>query len=78
MLHQSKLPTSFWCYAFSTTTYLVNRLPSFVLGFKSPWEKRFHTTLSLQGLKTFGCACFPLLKPYTDNKLQPKSLSVFS
>ena len=24
-------------------------------------------------MKTFGCACFPLLKPYTDHKLQPKS-----
>ena len=27
----------------------------------------------LSSLKTFGCACFPLLKPYTDHKLQPKS-----
>ena len=73
MLLQSKLPSSFKCYAFSTATFLVNRLPSSVLGFKSQWEKLFHTTPSLQGLKTFGCACFPFLKPYTDNKLQPKS-----
>ena len=73
MLHQSKLPSSFWCYAFSTATFLVNRLPSSVLGFKSPWEKLFHNTPSLQVLKPFGCACFPFLKPYIDNKFQPKS-----
>ena len=29
--------------------------------------------LLLSSLKTFGCACFPLLKPYTYHKLQPKS-----
>jgi len=31
MLHQFKLPSSYWCYAFNTITYLVNRIPSFVL-----------------------------------------------
>ena len=33
----------------------------------------FHSLPSLTTLKTFGCACFPLLKPYTAHKLQPKS-----
>ena len=33
----------------------------------------FHFVPSLSSLKTFGCACFPLLKPYTNHKLQPKS-----
>ena len=73
MLHQSNLPSSYWCYAFNTAIYLINRLPSSVLAFKSPWELLFHSVPSLNSLKTFGCACFPLLKPYTDHKLQPKS-----
>ena len=73
MLHQSRLPSSYWCYAFSIATYLVNRVPSSVLQFKSPWEKLFHTPPSLQSLKTFGCACFLLLRPYFDHKLQSRS-----
>ena len=33
----------------------------------------FHSPPSLNNLKTFGCACFPLLTPYTAHKLQPRS-----
>ena len=33
----------------------------------------FHSLPSLNNLKTFGCACFPLLTPYTAHKLQPRS-----
>ena len=33
----------------------------------------FHTSPLSQSLKTFGCSYFPLPKPYTDHKLQPKS-----
>ena len=73
MLYQSNLPSSYWCYAFSPVIYLINRLPSSVLAFKSPWELLFHSIPPLSSLKTFGCACFSLFKPYTDHKLQPKS-----
>ncbi|WP_411028391.1 hypothetical protein, partial [Salmonella sp. s59033] len=38
MLYQSNLPSSCWCYAFNTATYLINRLPFSMLAFKSPWE----------------------------------------
>ena len=69
MLHQSNLPSFYWCYAFNTAIYLINRLPFSVLAFKSPWEFLFHSVPSLNSLKTFDCACFPLLKPYTDHKL---------
>ena len=73
MLQRSRLPSSDWCYAFSTTTYLINRVPSTILQFQSPWEKLFHSPPSLQSLKTFGRACSPFLRPYTNHKLQPKS-----
>ena len=33
ILYQSNLPSSYWCYAFSTAIYLLNRLPSSVLDF---------------------------------------------
>ena len=73
MLHQSQLPLSFWSYAFNTAICLINRIPSSVLNFASPWERLFHKKPPLQALKTFGCACYPLLRSYPSNKLQPKS-----
>ena len=37
LLYKSNLPYNYWSYAFSTTVYLMNRLLSFILNFKSPW-----------------------------------------
>ena len=37
LLYKSNLPYNYWSYAFSTTVYLINRLLSFILNFKSPW-----------------------------------------
>ena len=36
MLYQSHLPMNFWSYAFSTASFLINRLSSSILGFISP------------------------------------------
>ena len=73
LLYQSHLPYNYWSYAFSTTAYLISRLPSFVLNFKSSWEKLYSRPPPVQALRAFGCACFPYLRPYTKNMLQPKS-----
>ena len=73
LLYQSHLPLNFWSYAFTTTTYLINRLPSSVLGFHSPWEKLFSKPPPLHALKAFGCACYSFLRPFNKNKLQPRS-----
>ena len=73
LLYQSHLPLNYWSYAFSATTYLINRMPSLVLGFHSPWEKVYSKPPSLHALKAFGCACYPYLRPFNQNKLQPRS-----
>lgn len=73
LLYQAHLPLNFWLYAFTATIYLINRLPSFVLGFQTPLEKLFSKTPSVQALKSFGCACYPFLRPYNKHKLQPRS-----
>ena len=73
LLYQSHLPHNYWSYAFSTATYLINRMPSSVLGFHSPWEKVYSKPPSLHALKAFGCACYPYLRPFNQNKLQPIS-----
>ena len=73
MLHHSNLSPSYWSYAFSIAVYLINRLPTSVLQFVSPWEKLYCHTPSLHALRTFGCACYPLLRPYASHKFDPKS-----
>lgn len=73
MLHHSNLPLSYWSYAFSTTVYLINRIPSSILNFISSWEKLYDHKPSFTALKTFVCACYPLLKPYNSHKFDSKS-----
>ena len=74
LLYQSHLPLNFWSYAFSTASFLINRLPSTVLGFISPWEMVNSISPPLLALRTFGCACYPYLRPYHKHKLQPRSV----
>ena len=74
LLYQSHLPLNYWSYAFSTASFLINRLPFSILGFISPWEKINSVSPSLSALKTFGCACYPYLRPYNKHKLQPRSV----
>ena len=75
MLSHSQLLTSYWYYAISTTVNIVNRLPTPNLQNLSPWELLFHSRPDLKHLRTFGCDCFPLLKPYNTHKLQPHTSS---
>ena len=74
LLYQSHLPLNFWSYAFSIASFLINRLPSSALGFISPWEMVNSVSPPLSALRTFGCACYPYLRPYNKHKLQPKSV----
>ena len=73
LISQSSLPLTYWPYAFSTSVYLINRLPFATRGFKSPWEVLFHHTPTYTLFKSFGCPCFPLLRPYSKHKLLPRS-----
>ena len=73
MLHHSNLPFSYRSNAFSTAVYLLNRIPSFVLNFISPWEKLYGHKPPFHALKTFGCAVYPYLSPYVSRKFDLKS-----
>jgi hypothetical protein len=68
------MPLRFWDDAFQTACFLINRLPTHVLQNKSPFEKLFNSIPDYLFLKTFGCACWPNLRPYNSHKLQPRSL----
>jgi hypothetical protein len=74
LLHHAELPTTFWSFAFRTAAYLVNRLPTPNLRMKTPHQVLHQTQHNPNHLHSFGCLCFPWLRPYTCNKLQPRSV----
>ncbi|CAA7059937.1 unnamed protein product [Microthlaspi erraticum] len=75
MMFQSKMPSKYWVEAFFTANYLTNLLPTTTLASKeSPYQKLFGSPPVYASLRKFGCACFPTLRDYADNKFDPKSL----
>lgn len=73
LLAHSSVPQVYWSYAFQTAVFLINRLPTPVLDFKSPYSLLYGKSHMYNLLKTFGCLCFPYLRPYNDHKLQFRS-----
>jgi histone deacetylase 1/2 len=61
LLAHAKIPLKFWDHAFLTATYLINRLPSPTLNYKSPFFLLHLQIPDYKFLKSFGCACFPFL-----------------
>jgi hypothetical protein len=64
------MPLKYWNEAFLAATYLVNHLPTKTLDFSSPLERLFKEKSSYLGLRTFGCVCWPNLRPFNNHKLQ--------
>jgi hypothetical protein len=52
------VPKYLWGQAVLTATYLINRLPSRVLDWKSPIEMLKDKNGDVLPLKIFGCVCF--------------------
>ena len=74
MLFHAGVPKRFWVKAFSTATWLINRLPSAILAMKSLIEKLTGKKHDYSSLRVFGSRCFPCLRRITQNKFDPKSL----
>lgn len=69
------VPKTFWLDVVQTTTYLMNHLPTRVLGYQTPLEVLFpNSTLFLILLKVFGCICFVHVDKSVGSKLDPKAL----
>lgn len=75
MLYQAQMSASLWVDAFLTANFLINLLPTTANTDKiSPYAKLHGTTPIYTSLRVFGCACFPYLRPYAENKFDSKSL----
>ena len=73
LLAHAHMPNTYWVDAFNTAVYLINRLPTHVLNYLSPYEKLFQKSPTYDSLRVFGYACFPYLPPYNTNNLQFRS-----
>ena len=73
LLTHAKMPVKYWSYAFMTATYLINRMPTPTLEKKSPFQLLFNTAPNYTKLRTFGCLCYPWLRPYGEHKFSSKS-----
>lgn len=69
-LSQAYLPLSYWWNAFQTAIFFINRQPSSVLEYNSPYQVLFHETPNYKMLKTFGCACYLYLRAYNQHQLE--------
>ena len=64
LLSRSNILFHYWPYAFQTTSFLINRMPTLVLHNLSPYQILFHKAPDYFSLHIFGCACYPPLRPY--------------
>lgn len=67
------MPLKFWDEAFLTAMFLINRLPSRIIQNTTPHERLLSKKPDYSFLRTFGCACWPNLRPYNTKKLQFRS-----
>lgn len=73
LLFHSKLPKCFWSFALYHATFLINRLPSLVINYKTPYELLYNTPLTFLDIKVFGCLAFASTLKQNRHKLGPKA-----
>ena len=69
LLAQVDIPLKFWWEAFYNATYLINRISTPTLNYKTPFEALYYKKPSYSQIKIFGCECYPFLRPYNSHKL---------
>ena len=67
------VPKRYWSHGVLTAAYLINRLPSRVLEYKSPLEVLKGRKINLSHLRVFGCACYVHVQAVHRDKFDPRA-----
>ncbi|KAG8473348.1 hypothetical protein CXB51_035461 [Gossypium anomalum] len=73
LLMQASMLLYFWSSVFSHAAHVINRLPTHVLQASNPYEILYKVKPNYSLLRVFGCAYYPYLRPYHQQKLQSRS-----
>lgn len=72
LMSAAGLSKPFWFHSVAHSCYLINCMPCKSLHMHSPYELMFHKSPDLASLRIFGSACYPFIKPYNHDKLDPQ------
>ena len=73
MLHMN-VPKRYWSHVVLIVAYIINRLPSRVLGFKTPHETLHNKAVDLAHFKSFGCSYFVHVQAPNGDKLEARAV----
>ncbi|CAL8151775.1 unnamed protein product [Prunus armeniaca] len=73
LMFQMNVPKKLWSQVVLTAAYLINRLPSRILGSKSPLEILKNRKIDLSHLRVFGCLCFVHVQATQRDKFDPRA-----
>nr|XP_016501743.1 PREDICTED: uncharacterized protein LOC107820051 [Nicotiana tabacum] len=73
LLFQSQAPICYWGECLLTATFLINRFPTKLLNYKTPYKVMFHKAPNYTFLRSFGCLCFASTLSHHRGKLDPRA-----
>ncbi|CAL9000577.1 unnamed protein product [Prunus brigantina] len=77
LMLQMNVPKKFWSQGVLTAAYVINRLPSRVLDYKSPLEVLKGRKIDLSHLRIFGCVCFVHIQGLHRDKFDSRAAKCF-